>query len=276
VPRRGVADLSRIPLFPNRHATSVPVPELPHLRLCEHGSKIISGLRNLPDKTPLDTSDLYILLLTITPQASCKGARDWLVDYGTRKPTELCTIEAVYDLYGPIDLLVKVRATTTKEIEKQIFDGLGEKYLGTKTGRRYAHSSEPIDILQEIAAGNAQAPRQAGPETRGIKAFINFKFPKDIKASIVSSLCGTITEKRHGMVALTAAYLTYDRVIAELFLPCGGYYELAPVIIEIETALAKLAPGATRETLLAMSVWEASNEGSVATALRPPPALAGT
>ena len=53
---------------------------------------------------------------------------------------------------------------------------------------------------------------------------------------------------------LTGIFETRDRIIVQYYLPCGGYYELSNVIIDIESNFMD-EWAARRVTFLAMTVW---------------------
>lgn len=175
-------------------------------------------------------------------------------------------VDAVYDLYGPYDILVKVRTPNKGDphlaralVQEKVIDRLRAANLLDNSG------TDSWGVLIDLREEHSRVQKaRAFSEHRMIKAFVLFEHVPQ-SALMIHGWCVTAAEavKRRpeysSHVLLDGVYVSQDTVIAEYTLTCGGYYAMNDVVISIETVLERQVqkePGARKVTLLAQTVSE--------------------
>jgi predicted MPP superfamily phosphohydrolase len=248
------------------HISSVPLNLQPKVRVsapesfCAFGSKAIKEIL-IPAATArsrVDSSDLALLFLRCARSKPCQQANEWLRTFKglpkDQSSTAYAYIEAIYDLYGDYDLLVKARASDAA-VGQHLIQPIAKSEFFSSLGQ-----FEYVDVAHEYY----REPRiglPAGTTTRSIKAFVKFSDVKNIEATI--SQCSQAAEaladsEKSRIAALNAIYIgKYDqKLIAEYYLACGAFYALSDIITRLEAMLAGDPKGPTKVTLLAQFARE--------------------
>jgi hypothetical protein len=145
------------------------------------------------------------------------------------------TVETVYDVFGKHDMLVKLRGNADdNQICAVLEDEMGRQgFLGPRKGKHYHCSPLVLDVVNEHIVFKARDQRTI---RRGITAFLHLS---DLP---VAELDDAVEMVRRAVGNKAAARLVglfeADRdVVAEIYLSCGGYYDLAKLVFQIESEL---------------------------------------
>lgn len=204
--------------------------------------------------TIVDDSSIWLLLFSISDQFRCEQVREELKNFDI--------VEAVYDLYGDQDLLVKIRVSkdnAANYIDEHVVEPLGKKnLLGRKRRHRWASAPKIIDISSEHYYLPPDLVPHAGEESRGIKAFFHISsLPQaELKTYIRECLDAANSHKRKAV--FIGAYASTQDIVAEFYVPCGAFYDLSKIVVDLEQELADFE--AKRQTWVAMTVWETEHE----------------
>jgi hypothetical protein len=199
-----------------------------------------------------DTSDLVLAWINVNPSFFADDARTFFLREAAAALK--MTVESVYDVYGQHDMLVKLRGDVAeKQILATLLKEMGQRgFLGRHKGNSYLKPPTVLDIIKEHVALDA-------PNTRRILCgIIAFVYLSDIPAAHVDDAVDLV----RGVVSaapsaeLIGLFQTNRDVVAEVYLACGGYYDLGRAVFAIEKQLNFTSYEAKRTTLLAMSVLE--------------------
>jgi hypothetical protein len=224
------------------------------LHTCSSGSDERAWLKEHLPKAVVtdDTSNLVLAWVNVNPSFRADDARTFLLRDAAGALR--MTVESVYDVYGQHDMLVKMRGDVAeKQILATLQSEMGQRgFLGPHKGNSYLKPPTVLNVIKEHVALDA-------PNTRRILCgIIAFVYLSDIPAAHVDDAVDLV----RGVIAtaptaeLIGLFQTNRDVVAEVYLACGGYYDLGRAVFAIEKQLNFTSYEAKRTTLLAMSVLE--------------------
>lgn len=209
----------------------------PHLKVEE---KVLRAIRGAGRQSAADDSDLFIVLIKTR---FCAQVNEWL----RHLQADGIRVDAIYDLYGDFDLLVKVRTKDASLINKRIVTPLREdRLVSAKWGRT-------IDVFRERYP-TSFAPMPVDEASHSIKAFMYFSLIDD--GDPIAEICGEIASSLGTRTVMSSAYLSNGgtELMVEYLVACGAYYELSAIVTAIEGHMQ--AGQGQKVTLLAQRVWE--------------------
>lgn len=232
-----------LPVLPQEPSAVEEDDQSAHDR-CIPGKKEEADLVERLDRNHhLDPSPLFVALLDVHATHLCTEVRNSLLNKPDLGPA--VEVEAVYDVFGPYDLLVKLRAPN---VQYDVVQERLTRFLGAK--------SEPVlvDVRRELYKLSRLTSHPG--RRRSIVAFVHIK-NLDNDAQVERAFERINSVRARGPAALlTGAYLSRKELIAEFHLACGGYYDLAEVVFALEVALQGVSRRPDRVSLLAMAAWE--------------------
>ena len=241
-----------ISLLAHESATSGISQTIPHT--CTSGSEERGWLKERLAESMAtgDTSDLVLAWINVNPSFFADDARTFFLREaaGALK----MTVESVYDVYGQHDMLVKLRGDVAeKPLLATLVKEMGQRgFLGRHKGNSYLKPPTVLDVIKEYVV------LDPGNTRRILCGIIAFVYLSDIPAAHVDDAVDLV----RGAIATAPAaeliglFQTNRDVVAEVYLACGGYYDLGRAVFAIEKELSLTSYEAKRTTLLAMSVVE--------------------
>lgn len=206
-----------------------------------------------------DTSDLFYILIVVSPvkllHAVRKTFETWAPQLDEDEAPNGITVVGVYDIYGSYDIVVCARA---QDVSAAIVEGHVKNQIRLRNPDVVMLDEDLTvwDVSKEyLVRRTGEAIRRTDLEARAMRAFCEIE-PSLQTEDFLRGMFDRLME------ACTSAYGTQliafnkcsERVLAEFYVACGGYYDLSDLIRKIEMNVAPDARGKT--TWLSFSSWE--------------------
>jgi hypothetical protein len=175
------------------------------------------------------------------------------------RSNEWAEVIGVHAVFGEYDLVLKIRSSSDKFLKEAYLEEMANKWAVRRSTDDYSwYKYYDIDIEQYADFGGGRSQIRVDKKTRAILAFVQINDERS--AAVIAELQEVLKPgpaDESGL--LMASYIGSRGGVAEIVVPCGGYYRIDDAVSRVTGKLARLLPNPC-VTSLAYGSWTSETE----------------